>query len=224
MAAPHLEIQQPLEIQNLLEIQPTPIAPPPSPEIQPAEPEIWKLIPRYEKYEASNLGRIRHHKHKRILTTYYNNGYEVLNLSGSNGTRKVHRLVATAFLPNPNNLPDADHLNGNKRDNRLCNLQWKSKSDNMKAFYANPEQRARKTASQAVLFYNDAERHVFSSIGKSAQHFERSLGTMWGVVVNTRENKTDKWRNYKVKLLTSEEYKAEVEAAKAAKATSQNAS
>ena len=138
-----------------------------------------------------------------------------MRLSGVNGTRKVHRLIGMTFLTNPNSLPDIDHLNGNKRDNRLCNLEWKSKSDNMKAFYANSEQRARRAKFQPMLFWNDTERHVFKSIKKAGDHFERSLGTMWGVAVNEREGKTSKWRNYNVKCITLEEYEIEVAEAKA---------
>jgi hypothetical protein len=178
-------------------------------------PENWKPIPGNERYEVSDLGRIRHCKHKRILKSDYNNGYEVVRLSGYKGTKKHHRLVALAFLPNPNSLPDVDHLNGNKRDNRLCNLEWKSKSDNMRAFYANQDQVAKRAKTQPMVFWNDEERHVFRSIGKSCAHFERSLGTMWGVAVNVREGKIKRWRNYNVKCIDLDEYNA---------ITSQNAS
>lgn len=170
--------------------------------------ETWKPIPAYDRYEISDLGRLRHAKHKRILKSDFNNGYEVIRLSSYGGTKKVHRLVALAFLPNPNNLPDVDHLNGNKRDNRLCNLEWKSKSDNMKAFYANKDQFSKKAKVQPMLFWNDAQRHAFKSIGKASKHFERSLGTMWGVAVNVREGKITKWREWNVKCLTSDEYNA----------------
>ena len=94
--------------------------------------EIWKSIKGYEdKYEVSNLGRIRNSKGE-ILNQYEVNGYKKIDLWKKNSRKKfrVHRLVAEAFLPNPNNLPAVNHKDFNRTNNCLDNLEWISTRDN----------------------------------------------------------------------------------------------
>lgn len=105
--------------------------------------EIWKAIPNYEGYyEASSMGRIRsvlryipHPRNKRmklvrpskiLKSELDKSGYPVVTLSKEARTRtyKVHRLVAKAFIPNPDNLPQIDHINSIRYDNRPENLRW----------------------------------------------------------------------------------------------------
>lgn len=106
--------------------------------------EIWKNISNYEGiYEISNLGRVRRADctPKRLLKigngSYRNNidktayGLVVLSFKGKTKTRNVHRLVAEAFIPNPDGLRDVNHKNGDKSDNRASNLEWVSHRDNI---------------------------------------------------------------------------------------------
>lgn len=97
--------------------------------------EIWKDIPGYEGlYQASNLGRVRGRRKNacKVLSPSTYNGYYRVNLSrdGKYTTFHVHHLVAFAFLPNPNNYPQVNHLDGNRKNNILSNLEWCSRSQN----------------------------------------------------------------------------------------------
>lgn len=95
--------------------------------------EEWKPIEGYEGlYEVSNMGRVKSlgndkSRKDKILFQYENkSGYLYVTLCKDNKLRsfRVHRLVATAFIPNPNNLPTVNHINEIKNDNRLDNLEW----------------------------------------------------------------------------------------------------
>nr|QBK85291.1 MAG: HNH endonuclease [Iridovirus LCIVAC01] len=80
---------------------------------QTEEKEEWRTISENKKYEVSNLGQIRNKKTKRILKKYItDNGYERIGLSLQNRQKQhhIHRLVALAFILNPNDFPEVNHL------------------------------------------------------------------------------------------------------------------
>ena len=103
--------------------------------------EEWRDIPGYAKqYQISNLGNLRVILPLKFFTN--NSGYQVAHifLEGKKGSRKrekytqklVHRLVATAFIPNPNGYPQVNHIDGDKTNNRVDNLEWISSQDNIR--------------------------------------------------------------------------------------------
>ena len=89
--------------------------------------EIWKVID--DRYSVSNLGRVKSNyaNKERILKPFYNHdGYLMVDIRHPN-TRKsisVHRLVAIAFIPNPNDLKEVNHKDENKTNNCVDNLEW----------------------------------------------------------------------------------------------------
>ena len=98
--------------------------------------EVWKDISGFEgRYQVSSIGRIRSYARARysepkILKQFYDSdGYCCVNLcDAKNGIKgkltKIHRLVAKAFIDNPNKLPEINHKDENKRNNRVENLEW----------------------------------------------------------------------------------------------------
>lgn len=93
--------------------------------------EEWKPLVRYPMYQISKFGRVGNIKTERVLKLCVNSsGYKKVVLNGKN--EYVHRLVAETFIPNPHNLPEVNHKDGNKWNNCVDNLEWVSKSDNAK--------------------------------------------------------------------------------------------
>lgn len=91
--------------------------------------EIWKDCKGYEgKYQVSNLGRVWSIGSQKYLKgSYDKDGYIQVYLTAKNGKtkiEKIHRLVALAFLDNPNNYPQVNHKDKNKQNNCVDNLEW----------------------------------------------------------------------------------------------------
>ena len=110
--------------------------------------EVWKKIKYYDNYQISNLGNVRKITKNGFIpikcsprgsqkTNNTKEKYMGVTLS-KNGIRKgfaIHRLVAEAFIPNPNSYPLVNHINGIKDDNCVCNLEWCTMQQNIKHAY-----------------------------------------------------------------------------------------
>lgn len=93
---------------------------------------MWKHY--IENYYISDDGMIKNNLTGRILKlNFSHNGYKKTNISinGKLKTVFIHRLVAELFIPNPNNLPQVNHKDGNKTNNKLDNLEWVSPQENV---------------------------------------------------------------------------------------------
>lgn len=128
--------------------------------------EIWKPIKGFEgSYEVSNLGRIKSlpktiYRIVKAVPTPINVGeyimrphaapYQMVTLraNGKPIIRSVHRIVAETFIPNPNNLPQVNHKNEIKTDNRADNLEWCTPSYNIR--YSAQRRRERKASKDSL--------------------------------------------------------------------------
>ena len=113
------------------------------------ENEIWVKIKDHPNYSVSNKGRVRNDKRERIRKTYIDkDGYLFVALfrNKSNVICRVHKLVANAFIPNPDNKPCVDHIDTNKLNNNVDNLRWVTQKENCN----NPLTKLHRKQSQAV--------------------------------------------------------------------------
>jgi NUMOD4 motif/HNH endonuclease len=106
--------------------------------------EEWKPITSLDgKFHVSSLGNVKNIKSGKVLKQRVNKkGYSQVALkpNGRNGgdiCLKVHREVAIAFIPNPEGKPTVNHIDGNKLNNQVSNLEWSTHSENIRHAYAN---------------------------------------------------------------------------------------
>lgn len=149
--------------------------------------EIFKDIKGYETdYMITSFGRVYSKITNRFLrTSKHKCGYLKASLSKDGKTRTflVHRLVASNFLDNPDNLPEVNHKDGNKENNHIDNLEWVSTSVNTKHAYENNLsgfkdmvlENLRKineqTSYKKIILKKGNEFFEFSSVGKAADFF-----------------------------------------------------
>ena len=97
--------------------------------------EVWKDVKNYEGlYQISNLGNVKRISSGKRLKPYNRKGYIRVALSKDDTTKHIdiHRLVAQAFIPNPENKPEVNHKDENKLNNEVSNLEWVTRKENIK--------------------------------------------------------------------------------------------
>ncbi len=153
-----------------------------------SEQEQWKPIAGFEGYKVSSFGNVKSverlvwngkgyvHKPEMILKQARSHkGYPIVYLSHNNRqkTVPVHRLVASAFIPNPFGKPQVNHINGIKTDNRVTNLEWCTQEHNMEHAFRTGLEKPSERQKRAVCETNKAKRKaVIAKHGTTQQTFE----------------------------------------------------
>lgn len=151
--------------------------------------EVWKDIKGYEGiYSVSNLGRVKKLVNNLFLNSYRGK-YLSVQLRKFKKSKKIriHRIVAEAFLPNPLKKLDVNHKDGNKYNNKLDNLEWATRSENMKHAYnsgiSTPLKGVQKCNAKLtekdVLFIKRQSKSITAEI--LAKKFDVSTGTIYNV-------------------------------------------
>jgi len=152
--------------------------------------EIWKTIEGFENYEVSTEGEVRNKKTGRVLKQWLNeNGYlqVVLCLNGKKTVKRVHRLVAEAFIPNPDNNPQVNHIDEDKTDNRVDNLNWMTAKENSN-YGTSTQRQAENISKPIIVIYRDNTYEEFPSATIAA----KELGLWQQNIVKVLKGKRNK--------------------------------
>ena len=168
--------------------------------------EICKDIKGYEgKYQVSNLGRVWSIKNQKYLKYWVNRcGYHLVGLMSKNGKQKheqIHRLVALAFIENPNNYPQVNHKDENKGNNCVENLEWVTAKQNCN-YGTRTERAVEKIRGENHYLYGkhlseEHRAHVIDSSTKSEEVCQIDIET--NTIVNTFKSMREAERQTGVK-------------------------
>ena len=147
--------------------------------------EIWKDVVGYDgKYQVSNLGNVKNNRGRILKPQPRKHGYLSVwlyggeHISGRNGKQfSVHRLVAGAFIDNPNNYEEVNHIDENKQNNCSSNLEWCSRKQNVNHGTA-IERRAKTTRNgkRSIPVYQYLPSGELVNVYPSMAEVQRSTG------------------------------------------------
>lgn len=151
--------------------------------------ELWKVIKGYEGlYQISNYGNVKNKKGKLLKLRKDKYGYSIAYLYKNRimKCKKAHRLVAQAFIPNPDNKPQVNHINGDKTDNRVENLEWCTNGENIRHSWENNLHKKVFGSNHAnavkIKQYDPQGNFIkeWGSIVEASKYYKTTLSNIWG--------------------------------------------
>ncbi len=137
----------------------------------------WKKIKTNDNYSINEVGEVRNDKTNKILTPFINkqNGYKYVDLWKNNKCKKyaLHRLIAEAFIPNPENKTTVDHKDGNRLNNSLDNLRWATYSEQNSRFNTYGIR-----SEKVIVTHINGEILEFNRITDVAEYFDTTISNI----------------------------------------------
>ncbi len=167
---------------------------------------MWKSIKGYEgSHEVNELGEVRsldrivtsvrngkkianRRKGKLLKLSECSNGYLLVKLSRTSKNFLVHRLVAEAFIPNEENKPQVNHIDGVKNNNHYTNLEWVTCSENHKHSYSKLNRKEHKLTKNVIL-RKDGVEHRFVGCNDAAEFLSVVAGSISSAVLKNHKCK-----------------------------------
>lgn len=176
----------------------------------------WKKIRGFDNYSVNERGDVRNDTTGKLKTPFVNkaNGYKTFDLWSDNKPTKAtaHRLVAEAFIPNPDGKPTVDHIDGDRQNNDVSNLRWATYSEQNSRFGT-----VGVRSSQVLVLHYAEERKkrggghvrwlgvdsamIFDSITAAAEHFGVTIGNISMMLEHGKVGRRGKMRGYRFKYL-----------------------
>lgn len=138
---------------------------------------MWVKIKNYINYSVNENGEIRNDVTGKLKSPYIckSNGYYYVDLWKNNHSKKIplHRIIAEAFIPNPENKPTIDHADGNRTNNSISNLRWATYSEQNSRFSTYGVRSTKISAEK-----DSGEKMYFNQISEAAEYFNCSIANI----------------------------------------------